>query len=59
MWTEEKLNDMLTEPSERLVEDIKKIKGDIIVLGAGGKMGPGLCVLAKRAATVCLQYLKH
>ncbi len=49
MWTEEKLNEMLIEPSDRLVEDIKKIKGDIIVLGAGGKMGPSLCVLAKRA----------
>lgn len=50
MWTEEKLNEYLTEPSERLVEDMKKIKGDIIVLGAGGKMGPTLSVLAKRAA---------
>lgn len=49
MWTEEKLNEMLTEPSLALVEDMKKIKGDIMVLGAGGKMGPTLCVLAKRA----------
>ena len=50
MWTEEKLNQMLTTPSKELIEDIKKIKGDIIVLGAGGKMGPTLCVLAKKAA---------
>ena len=49
MWTEEKLNELLTEPSPALVEDMKKIKGDIMVLGAGGKMGPTLCVLAKRA----------
>ena len=49
MWTEEKLNEMLTAPSAALVEDIKKIKGDIMILGAGGKMGPTLCVLAKRA----------
>ncbi|MFA7637095.1 MAG: hypothetical protein WCX81_04970, partial [Monoglobales bacterium] len=28
---------------------MKKIKGDIMVLGAGGKMGPTLCVLAKNA----------
>ncbi len=49
MWTEEKLNEMLTQPSDALVEDIKKIKGDIMVLGAGGKMGPTLCVLAKNA----------
>ena len=49
MWTEEKLDNLLTEPSDALVEDVKKIKGDIMVLGAGGKMGPSLCVLAKRA----------
>ncbi len=49
MWTEEKLNQMLSEPSDALVADIKKIKGDIMVLGAGGKMGPTLCVLAKNA----------
>ncbi len=49
MWTEEKLNEMLSEPSEALIEDIKKIDGDIMVLGAGGKMGPTLCVLAKNA----------
>lgn len=49
MWTEEKLNQLLTQPSEALIEDMKKIKGDIMVLGAGGKMGPTLCVLAKNA----------
>lgn len=50
MWTEEKLNALLTEPSDSLIEDMKKIKGDIIVPGAAGKMGPTLCVLAKKAA---------
>ncbi len=49
MWTEEKLNEMMTTPSDKLVEDIVKIKGDIMVLGAGGKMGPTLCLLAKNA----------
>lgn len=49
MWTEEKLNTLLTKPSSALVEDIKKIEGDIMILGAGGKMGPTLCVLAKNA----------
>lgn len=49
MWTEEKLDKLLTTPSERLVADMKKIKGDIMVLGAGGKMGPTLCLLAKNA----------
>lgn len=50
MWTEEKLNELLTTPSATLIEDMKKIKGDIMILGAGGKMGPTLCVLAKNAA---------
>ena len=49
MWTEERLNELLTTPSDALVEDMKKIRGDIMVLGAGGKMGPTLCVLAKNA----------
>lgn len=49
MWTEEKLNDLLTTPSDAIIEDMKRLDGDIMVLGAGGKMGPTLCVLAKRA----------
>ena len=49
MWTEEKLNTLLTTPSDKLIADIVKIKGDIMVLGAGGKMGPTLCILAKNA----------
>ena len=49
MWTEEKLNELLTTPTDKLVADIAKIKGDIMVLGAGGKMGPTLCILAKNA----------
>lgn len=50
MWTEEKLDKMLSTPSPALIEDMKKIEGDIMVLGAGGKMGPTLCLLAKNAA---------
>jgi len=49
MWNEEKLNQLLTTPSQALIDDMKKIKGDIMILGAGGKMGPTLCVLAKNA----------
>jgi nucleoside-diphosphate-sugar epimerase len=49
MWTETRLNDLLTTPSDVLVQDMKRISGDIMVLGAGGKMGPTLCILAKRA----------
>ena len=49
MWTEEKLDELLTTPSERLVADMAKIDGDIMILGAGGKMGPTLSILAKNA----------
>ena len=49
MWSEEKLNELLTTPSDALIEDIKKINGDIMILGAGGKMGPTLCVLTANA----------
>lgn len=49
-WTEERLDGLLTEPSDRLAEDMGKLEGDILVLGAGGKMGPTLCLLAKNAA---------
>lgn len=45
------LDDLLATPSNRLIYDIKKITGDILILGAGGKMGPSLCLLAKRAVT--------
>ncbi|MBQ8402755.1 MAG: NAD-dependent epimerase/dehydratase family protein, partial [Clostridia bacterium] len=48
-WTEEALDELLTTPSDALAEDMAKLNGDILVLGAGGKMGPTLCVLAKRA----------
>jgi len=39
----------LLEPSDRLIDDIGRIKGDILILGVGGKMGPALATLAKSA----------
>lgn len=48
-WTEERLDQLLTTPSAGMIEDIAKIKGDIMILGAGGKMGPTLATLAKNA----------
>lgn len=49
-WNEETLNTLLTTPSAALIADVAAIDGDIMVLGAGGKMGPDICVLAARAA---------
>lgn len=48
--TEEKLEEALTRPSPALVEFIRAVKSPLMILGAGGKMGPTLAVLAKRAA---------
>lgn len=39
----------LLEPSKALVSEIAELKGDIIILGVGGKMGPALAKLAKQA----------
>lgn len=39
----------LVTPSETLIGDLTKLEGDFIILGAGGKMGPDLALLTKRA----------
>jgi nucleoside-diphosphate-sugar epimerase len=49
MKTLQELEDIMTAPSKRLIEDIKKIDGDLLILGIGGKMGPSLAKMAKRA----------
>jgi nucleoside-diphosphate-sugar epimerase len=49
MKTIRELDEFMCSPSNAFVEDIKKINGDIMVLGAGGKMGPTLCKLAANA----------
>lgn len=44
------LDDWMTRPSEALGAFVASLRGPLVVLGAGGKMGPSLCVLARRAA---------
>lgn len=44
------LDDWMSRPSDALVSFISTLRGPLVVLGAGGKMGPSLCVLARRAA---------
>lgn len=48
MTKEDVLSDYL-KPSRRLANDIAKIEGDILILGAGGKMGPAMAKLAQDA----------
>ena len=44
------LEDLMTTPDAALRAALTRVDGDIIVLGVGGKMGPTLAGLAKRAA---------
>lgn len=46
---ENELTEALTRPSPELVEFVKTLSGRLLILGAGGKMGPTLTVLAQRA----------
>src|SRR5688500_15058796 len=47
---EEELCEVLTQPPPSLVQFIRSVASPLMVLGAAGKMGPSLAVLAKRAA---------
>jgi len=46
----EALEELLAQPSPALVAELARLDGDILVLGAGGKMGPTLAWMARRAA---------
>ena len=43
------LEEVMSRPSEALVRELERAPGDIMVLGVGGKMGPTLARMAKRA----------
>jgi nucleoside-diphosphate-sugar epimerase len=44
------LEELMSRPSQALIDDLARLEGDIAVLGVGGKIGPTLARLAKRAA---------
>lgn len=46
----EELDELLSEPTEATVRALAALEGDIVVLGVGGKMGPTLARMAKRAS---------
>src|SRR2546429_1542611 len=46
----EPLEEVMTMPSAALIAALQELPGDIIILGVGGKIGPTLARLAKRAA---------
>ena len=50
MRTTAELEERLARPTPGLVDDLGKLDGDIMILGVGGKMGPTLARLARKAA---------
>jgi nucleoside-diphosphate-sugar epimerase len=48
--TVEELEDRLSAPTPAVVEALSRLEGDLLLLGAGGKMGPSLARMARRAA---------
>ena len=44
------LEEFMTRPTPELEADLARASGDILILGVGGKMGPTLARMAKRAA---------
>jgi nucleoside-diphosphate-sugar epimerase len=49
--TEDELDDLLSAPRAETTAALEACPGDIVILGAGGKMGPTLARMAARART--------
>jgi len=48
--TEAELDDRLSEPTPAVIDTLARHPGDVVLLGAAGKMGPSLARMARRAA---------
>ena len=47
--TVDELEDLLSTPYPETISDLSEVDGDIMILGAGGKIGPTLSMMAARA----------
>jgi nucleoside-diphosphate-sugar epimerase len=47
--TEAELEENLSRPTPEVIKDMARLKGDLVILGVGGKMGPTLARMARRA----------
>lgn len=56
--TEADLDRVLSEPTPEVVEVMAQLDGDLMILGVGGKMGPTLAQMAKRAIDEAKVYRK-
>ena len=48
---EQGLEDILSEPAEETKKAVGALSGDFVVLGAGGKMGPTLAMMLRKASS--------
>ena len=48
----DELEELLSQPTEAVVRTLGVLDGDIVILGVGGKMGPTLARMAKRASEI-------
>ena len=46
----DQLDERLSEPTPGVIETLGRLEGDVLVLGASGKMGPTLAWMARRAS---------
>jgi nucleoside-diphosphate-sugar epimerase len=46
----EQLEELLSEPTPGVIDTLARLDGDLIFLGVGGKMGPSLARMARRAS---------
>ena len=46
------LEEMLSEPSPGAIHAVSRLSGDVLILGVGGKIGPTLAHMAKRASVM-------
>jgi hypothetical protein len=47
--TVEELDEILSRPTEATIASVKRLSGDIMILGAGGKVGPTVAMMVQRA----------
>ena len=45
----EQLEEMLSRPTHEVVETMRRLEGDLMILGVGGKTGPSLASMARKA----------
>ncbi len=46
----QRLEELLSEPTEEVVAAMGRLEGDLLILGVGGKMGPTVAQMARRAS---------